>query len=136
MAASLPVAPRRWCHCGHGTRSLSVPLRAAAPLISDYDAPLLEDLLKGSVLIALVARGRVGFLVDAAVHGFAIGAGFALIENVTYLRAFGTAPWTLWLVRGLGTAMLHGGTTAIFGVLSRPLPIHIRGGGWRHSFRD
>lgn len=94
---------------------------AAGGAVSDYDAPLLEEVLKGTVLIALVARGRVGFLVDAAVHGFAIGAGFALIENVTYLRAFGTAPWTLWLVRGLGTAMLHGGTTAIFGVLSRAL---------------
>ena len=37
------------------------------------------------------------------------------------LQAFGTAPWTLWLVRGLGTAMLHGGTTAIFATSSRAL---------------
>jgi hypothetical protein len=59
--------------------------------------------------------------VDAAVQGFAVGAGFALVENVTYLHAFGVAPLTLWLVRGLGTAMLHGGATAIFAILARAL---------------
>ena len=91
------------------------------PFVAPYDAPLIEELLKSGVLIALIARGRIGFLVDAAVHGFAVGTGFALVENVIYLNAFGTAPWTLWLVRGLGTAMLHGGATAIFGILSRAL---------------
>jgi len=89
--------------------------------VSYYDAPVIEEALKASVLIALIVRGRVGFLVDAAVLGFAIGAGFALVENVTYLRAFGTAPLALWVVRGLGTAMLHGGTTAIFGIVSRAM---------------
>ena len=86
-----------------------------------YDAPLLEETLKASVVIGLMARGRVGFLVDAAVHGFSVGAGFALVENITYLQVFGTAPLALWLVRGLGTAMLHGGTTAIFGIVSRAI---------------
>jgi protease PrsW len=102
-----------WTALGLGAESGNV--------VSYYDAPLLEEILKSSILVVLIALGRVGFLVDAAVHGFAIGAGFALVENVTYLRAFGTAPWTLWLVRGFGTAMLHGGTTAIFGILSRAL---------------
>jgi len=50
-----------------------------------------------------------------------MGAGFALVENITYLQVFGTAPLALWLVRGLGTAMLHGGTTAIFGIVSRAI---------------
>jgi RsiW-degrading membrane proteinase PrsW (M82 family) len=86
-----------------------------------YDAPLLEETLKASVVIGLMARGRVGFLVDAAVHGFSVGAGFALVENITYLQVFGTAPLALWLVRGLGTAMLHGGATAIFGIVSRAM---------------
>jgi RsiW-degrading membrane proteinase PrsW (M82 family) len=89
--------------------------------LSHYDAPLLEEVLKCGIVASLIAFGRIGFLVDAAVHGFAVGAGFALIENLTYLRAFGISPWTLWLARGLGTAMLHGGATAIFGILSRAL---------------
>lgn len=86
-----------------------------------YDAPILEETLKSSIVVALMMSGRVGFLVDAAVHGFSIGAGFALVENVTYLQAFRTAPLALWVVRGLGTAMLHGGTTAIFSILSRAM---------------
>ena len=90
-------------------------------VVTRYDAPLLEEALKASVVIALMTTGRVGFLVDAAVHGFSVGAGFALVENMTYLHAFGTAPLALWLVRGLGTAMLHGGTTAIFGIVSRAM---------------
>jgi len=86
-----------------------------------YDAPILEESLKASVLVGLILRGRVGFLVDAAVLGFSIGAGFALVENVAYLYAFDRASLALWLVRGLGTAMLHGGTTAIFAIVSRAM---------------
>jgi RsiW-degrading membrane proteinase PrsW (M82 family) len=89
--------------------------------VSHYIAPVVEETLKGSIIVLLILRGRAGFLVDAAVQGFAVGAGFALAENVTYLHAFGTAPLTLWLVRGLGTAMLHGGTTTIFAILARAL---------------
>jgi RsiW-degrading membrane proteinase PrsW (M82 family) len=93
----------------------------AAEVVSYYVAPVIEEVLKGSVIVVLILRGRAGFLVDAAVQGFAVGAGFALVENVTYLRAFVDAPLALWLVRGLGTAMLHGGTTAIFAILARAL---------------
>jgi RsiW-degrading membrane proteinase PrsW (M82 family) len=93
----------------------------AGQAVTFYDAPILEETLKAAVLIALMLRGRIGFLVDAAVHGFSIGAGFALVENVAYLYAFDRAPLALWLVRGLGTAMLHGGTTAIFAIVSRAM---------------
>ncbi len=88
---------------------------------SRYVAPALEETLKAALIVALILRGRAGFLVDAAVQGFAVGAGFALVENVLYLRALGGAPLVLWLVRGLGTAMLHGGATAIFATLARAL---------------
>ena len=89
--------------------------------VSYYIAPIIEETLKASIIVVLILRGRAGFLVDAAVQGFAVGAGFALVENVTYLHAFGVAPLALWLVRGVGTAMLHGGTTAIFAILARAL---------------
>ena len=100
--------------------ALGLDLRAGE-IVSYYSAPVIEEALKASIIIFLIVRGRAGFLVDAAVQGFAVGAGFALVENVTYLRAFGQAPLALWLVRGLGTAMLHGGTTAIFAILARAL---------------
>ena len=32
----------------------------------------------------LVHRHRVGFLVDGAILGFAVGAGFAVVENLYY----------------------------------------------------
>ena len=69
----------------------------------------------------LIATARIGFLVDAAVQGFAVGTGFALVENLIYLQAMPDAPVTLWIVRGLGTAMLQGATTAIFAMMSKTL---------------
>jgi hypothetical protein len=60
-------------------------------------------------------------VVDAAIHGFGIGTGFALLESVYYLQAIpGAAPWT-WIVRGLGTAIMHGGVTAIVAMVARTL---------------
>ena len=84
-----------------------------------YIAPVGEELLKAVFIVVLFARHRVGFLVDAAVQGFAVGAGFALLENVSYLRAMPDAPLMLWVVRGLGTAVLHGATTAIVAILAK-----------------
>jgi protease PrsW len=63
----------------------------------------------------------VGFPVDAAVLGFAVGAGFALVENIVYLRALPGSGLALWLVRGLGTAILHGGTTSIAAMIAKGL---------------
>jgi protease PrsW len=88
---------------------------------SRYVAPITEETVKAVFIVALIARRRVGFLVDAAVQGFAVGAGFAVIENIEYLRALSDAPLGLWLVRGLGTAVLHGATMAIFAMVSRTL---------------
>lgn len=88
---------------------------------SRYVAPLTEETLKASFVVVLFARRRIGFAVDAAVQGFAVGAGFALVENIHYLWTLAGAPIHLWLVRGLGTAMLHGATTALFAMVSRTL---------------
>ena len=88
-------------------------------VVSRYVAPFTEEAAKGLLVVLLISTGRVGFLVDAAVLGFAIGAGFALVENVLYLRALPNATVWLFLVRGLGTAMLHGATTAIIAMVAR-----------------
>jgi RsiW-degrading membrane proteinase PrsW (M82 family) len=92
-----------------------------APLYSRYAAPLVEETLKAAWIVLLLRRRRVGFLVDAAILGFAVGAGFALVENVDYLRALEERRVFLWLVRGFGTAVLHGATTAIFAMLAKGL---------------
>jgi RsiW-degrading membrane proteinase PrsW (M82 family) len=87
-----------------------------------YGAPLVEEPLKAALMLALFLRNRVGFMIDAAIAGFAIGAGFSLIENVIYLYNFAaTANEGVWLVRGFGTAVMHGSATAAFGVISQYL---------------
>ena len=95
-----------------------------AQSFSRYVAPLTEETAKALFVGVLIARGRVGFLVDAAVLGFAAGTGFALIENLTYLRDFGEAPLMLWAVRGLGTGVLHGTTTAVAAIVAKALVDH------------
>jgi RsiW-degrading membrane proteinase PrsW (M82 family) len=89
--------------------------------VSRYIAPVTEETGKALLVIGLIATARVGFLVDAAVQGFAIGTGFALVENLGYLRAMPDAGVWLWVVRGLGTAVLQGATTSIFAMISKTL---------------
>jgi RsiW-degrading membrane proteinase PrsW (M82 family) len=96
-------------------------LHVTAGALRQGFAPVLEETLKAASILVLLRRSRIGFLVDAAIHGFAIGTGFALVENVYYavsLRHFDPAIWT---VRGLGTAIMHGSTTAIVAMLTRRL---------------
>jgi RsiW-degrading membrane proteinase PrsW (M82 family) len=83
---------------------------------SRYIAPFTEELLKGLVIVFLIRTHRIGFLVDAAIFGFAVGTGFAVVENIYFLRLIPDAGLGTWIVRGFGTAIMHGGTTAIFAV--------------------
>jgi len=88
---------------------------------SRYVAPVVEESLKAVYVIFLLQRSKVGFVVDAAIHGFAIGTGFAFLENLYYLHAnLDVTIWT-WIVRGFGTAIMHGGATAIVAMVSRTL---------------
>lgn len=86
-----------------------------------YIAPVVEEFTKALWLIFLIRSRQVGFMVDAAIFGFAIGTGFAIVENVYYLNALPEGSVALWIVRGFGTAIMHGGVTAIFGVISQEL---------------
>ena len=51
-----------------------------------YISPFIEEILKAFVILVLIRLNRVGFLVDAAIFGFAVGAGFAMIENIYFLQ--------------------------------------------------
>jgi RsiW-degrading membrane proteinase PrsW (M82 family) len=86
-----------------------------------YVAPLIEEALKAFVIIVLMRRNRIGFLVDAAIFGFAVGAGFAIFENLFYLRVLPDTQLGTWIVRGFGTAIMHGGATAIFAIVTHTL---------------
>jgi protease PrsW len=86
-----------------------------------FVAPVIEELLKASALIVLFAMNRIGFRVDAAIIGFAIGTGFSMAENAYLLHILSQANITVWIFRGFGTAMMHGGTTAIFAIMAQTL---------------
>jgi protease PrsW len=81
-------------------------------------APIIEEVLKSAYVAYLIRKSRIGFMVDAAIYGFAVGAGFALVENIIYVHYFNDKSLLLWTIRGFGTAMMHGGTTAIFGIMA------------------
>ena len=84
---------------------------------SRYVAPVIEELLKSLVIVWLIHANRIGFLVDAAIFGFAVGTGFALVENAYFLEIVKDAGIGTWIVRGFGTAIMHGGATAVFAVM-------------------
>lgn len=84
-------------------------------------APLIEEVLKCALIVLLIRRRRIGFLVDAAIQGFAVGTGFAIVENSYYFAVLPESNVILWMIRGFGTAIMHGGTTAIFAVMSKGL---------------
>ena len=86
-----------------------------------YVAPVVEELLKAIYIFWLLRRNKVGFVVDAAIYGFAVGTGFAFIENLYFLPVHPNPTIWTWIVRGFGTALMHGGTTAIFAMISRAL---------------
>lgn len=85
---------------------------------SRYVAPVVEEALKAVILGWLIARQRIAFLVDAAICGFAVGAGFAMVENLYYLHRLPDAALGVWIVRGFGTALMHGGASALVGILA------------------
>lgn len=85
--------------------------------LARYVAPVVEEIAKALIVVGLVRANRVGFLVDAAILGFAAGTGFALVENLQYQRLAPEAGVGLWIVRGFGTAIMHGGVTAILAMV-------------------
>jgi len=84
-------------------------------------APLIEELIKASILVYLFRTNRIGFLIDAGILGFTVGAGFSFVENVYYLHTTANADYGVWIVRGFGTAIMHGGATALFAIVSETL---------------
>jgi RsiW-degrading membrane proteinase PrsW (M82 family) len=85
---------------------------------SRYIAPWIEEAIKALVMIGLFRFNRIGYKLDAVISGFAIGAGFSVIENILYLTLFPEYGLGTWLVRGFGTAVMHGTTLAILAAIA------------------
>ena len=81
-------------------------------------APMVEEIAKSAYWIFLIATARTAFLVDSCVCGFAVGAGFAVVENIAYLQALEGRSLGVWILRGFGTAVMHGGVAALGAMIS------------------
>jgi RsiW-degrading membrane proteinase PrsW (M82 family) len=96
-------------------------LHLSFPMYSKFYAPVLEEGLKSLAIVWLFSRNRIGFMVDAAILGLAAGAGFSVLENIYYAYIFPEAHVGVWIIRGFGTALMHGGVTAVFAVSAQTL---------------
>jgi RsiW-degrading membrane proteinase PrsW (M82 family) len=80
-----------------------------------YSAPILEEIFKGALLLYIVRRANFTYFVEGAVYGFAIGVGFAIVENYEYILgsqyALGVA-----INRVLSTNLMHATTTSVLGI--------------------
>jgi RsiW-degrading membrane proteinase PrsW (M82 family) len=85
---------------------------------SRYVSPWIEESLKAVVLVFLVRTRRVGLPVDAGIAGFAIGTGFGLVENLYYLASRPDTALAVQVIRGFGTAIMHGGTATVLAMIS------------------
>jgi RsiW-degrading membrane proteinase PrsW (M82 family) len=83
-----------------------------------FGAPVVEELAKSVYWIFLIATARAVFMADSAICGFAVGAGFALIENISYLHLLQGKGVGIWILRGFGTAVMHGGVAALGAAIS------------------
>ncbi len=90
----------------------------ADSVLIKYIAPFFEEALKVIIPIILIRRNKIGFTIDAAIAGFSVGCGFAIFENIYYLSYIHDSGIYFWIVRGFGTAIMHGGTTAVFCMIS------------------
>ena len=87
-------------------------------IYSRFIAPWIEEAIKGLMIIMLFRLNKIGYKLDAVIAGFAIGAGFSVVENVIYLLRFPDYGAGTWLVRGFGTAVMHGATLAVMAAIA------------------
>ena len=88
---------------------------------SRFVAPWIEESLKALAVVTLFYMNRIGYKLDAVISGFAIGAGFSVVENIFYLLRFPDLSPSFWMVRGLGTALMHGTACATLAAIAHEL---------------
>lgn len=92
-------------------------------------APILEESLKSALLIVLMRRFILRYAADGMAYGFAIGIGFAMVENLVYVVNNPDTGVQLAMTRSLSTSLVHGFTTALVGTIagaSLPFPNRTR----------
>lgn len=87
------------------------------PNLVKFYAPIIEEILKFLVIFYVIRKSYSAFLGDTAIYGFIIGGGFAFAENLFYFFNLESTNIMLSILRGLGTAIMHGSMVALSAVI-------------------
>lgn len=81
-----------------------------------FSAPIVEEILKGAILIYLISRSDFTYFVDGAIYGFTAGIGFAIIENFEYIYSHESTALALALARVFSTNLIHATASGAIGI--------------------
>jgi RsiW-degrading membrane proteinase PrsW (M82 family) len=84
--------------------------------VLQFIAPFEEEILKGLILIYLIRRPQFTYFVDGAIYGFAVGIGFAVVENYDYVLGTTSGALDVALGRVISTNLIHATGSAIVGI--------------------
>jgi RsiW-degrading membrane proteinase PrsW (M82 family) len=82
--------------------------------IEHFIAPVLEEVLKGLILLYFIRLPKFTYSVDGALYGFATGIGFAIFENFEYAVNDPSIPSVI--LRIFSANLVHASSTAIIGI--------------------
>lgn len=85
--------------------------------ISVFVAPVIEEVLKSFVLLALAWTMTLTYTTQGMTYGFAVGTGFAIMENLFFVYLSPEMLVTDVLARVLSVSLMHGFTSAILGTV-------------------
>lgn len=81
-----------------------------------FIAPITEEILKGLLFVFLFRKINFTYFVDGAIYGFAVGIGFAVLENYEYIANFESAALSIAIGRVISTNLIHASATALVGI--------------------
>ncbi len=81
-----------------------------------FEAPVLEEILKGLVLLYWIRRREFSYSVDGALYGFATGIGFAILENFEYVTRDLSLALLVALQRIFSATLVHASSSAVVGI--------------------
>lgn len=89
---------------------------ASRDTVLRFIAPMIEEILKGLILVILVRRTEFKYFLDGAIYGFAVGIGFAIFENFEYILGSSSVAIELAISRVLSTNLIHATGSALIGI--------------------
>ena len=90
--------------------------------IADYNslvrfyAPISEEILKVIIIIFFIRQADFTYFVDGAIFGFAVGIGFAIIENFEYVLGSPETAVMQAVGRVLSTNLMHATGSGVLGI--------------------